>query len=115
MRRLVAECLSDAGFAVCDADGGEQVAQMREHFNRLDVVFADIQCRRVVGSFIAARARQRYPGMPVNYASGRPGILINQTGVSEAVRDDHCHGAWSRGRVEPTHPRDGKTAQRPIL
>ena len=69
---LVAEILSESGFAVHAVEGGEEALRYLESGADVDVLFTDINLiGRMDGSMLAREARAQRPEMPIVYCSGR--------------------------------------------
>ena len=85
IRVIVAESLTDAGYEVVQAESGEVALRLLERSGRLDVLLTDIQMPGTVdGNAVALAAKQRHPGLPVIYVTGRPDTLHNDMGRSDA-------------------------------
>lgn len=70
--RLIAEVLSENGFAVHVAADGEEALSYLETGADIDVLFTDINLDgRIDGSMLARHVRARRPELPVVYCSGR--------------------------------------------
>jgi DNA-binding response OmpR family regulator len=79
IRLWLAESLSAAGFEVVEAEDGDQAMLLMEQPEAFDLLITDIQMPgHADGNAVATRAKQRYPGLPVIYASGRPESLKNK-------------------------------------
>ena len=69
---LVAEILSESGFAVHAVEGGEEALRYLESGADVDVLFTDINLvGRMDGSMLAKEVRAQRPEMPIVYCSGR--------------------------------------------
>ena len=72
MRGYMARVLSDAGHHVLVAhDGLEALAIIESCGGALHLVVTDVNMPRVSGTELAARIKQRWPGLPVLYVTGR--------------------------------------------
>lgn len=72
--RLVADWMSERGFAVHAAAGGEEAMRYLDSGARVDLLFTDVDLPGGIdGAQLARRARQRWPELPVLYTSGRFG------------------------------------------
>lgn len=72
--RLVAEWLSERGFAVHEAASGEEAMGYLDSGAPVGLLFTDINLPgRMDGAQLARQARQRRPELPVVYTSGRAG------------------------------------------
>jgi CheY-like chemotaxis protein len=70
--RLVADRLSERGFAVYAAASGEEAMLYLDSGERMDALVTDINLPGGMdGARLARKARQRRPELPVVYASGR--------------------------------------------
>jgi len=70
IRSLVADCLSESGFAVLEAESGDEALDYLQSGAEVDVLFTDIDLPGSIdGAKLAERARQIYPELPVVYAS----------------------------------------------
>jgi CheY-like chemotaxis protein len=79
IRLLIAECLSEAGFDVVEAEDGDAAILLMDQPEAFDLLITDIQMPgQTDGNAVATLAKQRYPGLPVIYASGRPETLRNE-------------------------------------
>jgi CheY-like chemotaxis protein len=71
---LVAEWLSERGFAVHEVTSGDAALRFLESGASVDVLFTDIDLPgKIDGAELALRARARRPDLPIVYASGRYG------------------------------------------
>jgi len=71
LRELIVQELADAGFAVIEADTGENAIAILDAGRPIDVLFTDIRLPgHVDGWEIARHARHHRPEIPVIYASG---------------------------------------------
>ena len=69
---LIAEVLSESGFAVHAVADGEAALRYLESGADVDVLFTDINLLgRMDGSMLAKRARAQRPELPIVYCSGR--------------------------------------------
>jgi CheY-like chemotaxis protein len=85
IRMWLADDLAEAGFDVVEAEDGDRAMLLIEETPVFDLLITDIQMPgRADGNAVAIRAKQRYPGLPVIYASGRPGSLTNAIGCCDA-------------------------------
>jgi len=84
VRQWLADDLADAGFDVVEAEDGDHAILLMDQTQGLDLLITDIQMPgRADGNIVATRAKQLHPGLPVIYASGRPGSLRNKVGPSD--------------------------------
>lgn len=69
---LVADTLSEYGFAVHEAATADEALRYIEAGGAVDVLFTDINLPGTIdGRELAARVRERRPELPIVYASGR--------------------------------------------
>jgi CheY-like chemotaxis protein len=69
---LIAEVLSDSGFAVHTVASAEEALAYVMSHNDVDVLFTDINLPGGMdGSMLAERVREQRPEMPIVYCSGR--------------------------------------------
>jgi CheY-like chemotaxis protein len=85
IRLWLAECLSEAGFDVVEAEDGDQAILLLEQPQAFDLLITDIQMPgRADGNAVATWATERYPRLPVIYVSGRPESLKNEVRYCDA-------------------------------
>lgn len=85
IRIWMAQCLADAGYDVVEAENGDHALMLMDQPDAFDLLITDIQMPgRADGNAVATRAKQRYPGLPVIYASGRPESLKNEVRACDA-------------------------------
>lgn len=85
IRLWLADDLADAGFDVVEAEDGDRAMVLMDQTAAFDLLITDIQMPgQADGNAVATRAKQRYPGLPVIYASGRPASLKNEIGLRDA-------------------------------
>lgn len=71
IRSLVADYLSESGFAVHEAESGDEALDYLNSGAEVDVLFTDIELPGSInGVKLAERAREMHPDLPVVYASG---------------------------------------------
>ena len=92
IRLIVAEALEESGFAVCEAEDGEQacalIAQPPAALPAFTLLVTDIHMPgHLDGIAVACRMREHHPGVPVIYVTGRPGVLnaLGPLGPDEAL------------------------------
>ena len=69
---LVADWLSDRGFAVHEAASGDEALDYIESGGQVDVLFTDVNLPGSIdGAALAERVREQRPELPIVYASGR--------------------------------------------
>ena len=69
---IIAEVLSESGFAVHTVEGGEEALRYIESGADVDVLFTDINLAgRMDGSMLAREVRAERPELPIVYCSGR--------------------------------------------
>ena len=72
--QLVADALSECGFAVHEAASGREALNYIESGGAVDIMFTDINLPGGIdGTELAIRVREKRPDMPIVYASGRYG------------------------------------------
>jgi CheY-like chemotaxis protein len=71
LRMTLAEALTDAGFAVVEAEDAESALCLVASRDDLDLLLTDINLPGADGFARASAARRLRPGLPVVYASGR--------------------------------------------
>ena len=85
IRVIVAESLADAGYEVVQAENGEAAVLLLNDIGQLDVLLTDIQMPGSIdGNAVALAAKERHPGLPVIYVTGRPDTLHNSMSRSDA-------------------------------
>jgi CheY-like chemotaxis protein len=85
IRFWMAECLAEAGFDVVEAEDGDRALLLIDQPRAFDLLITDIQMPgRADGNAVATKARQRFPGLPVIYASGRRESLKNEVRACDA-------------------------------
>jgi two-component system response regulator AtoC len=62
LRGLMAERLTERGFAVVEADSGERALELLDQF-AFDIVITDLRLPGIDGSRVIEAARERYPGI----------------------------------------------------
>jgi CheY-like chemotaxis protein len=68
----MARILREAGYQVRVAHDGLQALGIVESYGgALDLVVTDVTMPRVTGTELAARIKQRWPGLPILYVTGR--------------------------------------------
>jgi hypothetical protein len=84
VRRLTHEVLTDAGYRVLEAPGGEDAITLVHGFpGRIDLLLTDVVMPRMNGRELARRLSEMRPGLPTLYMSGyAPGAIVHQ-GVLE--------------------------------
>jgi len=72
IRSLVADWLSERGFAVHEAESADEALDYLDSGGEVDVLFTDINLPGSMnGAELAERVRRRRPELPIVYASGR--------------------------------------------
>ena len=87
--RLIAEILSESGFAVHAVEDGEEALRYLKSGAKVDVLFTDINLAgRMDGSMLAREVRAQRPELPIVYCSGRysPSALAPPVSRSIFVR-----------------------------
>ncbi len=72
IRDVVSWMLEDAGHDVHSAAGGMEALQFLDDNGPVDLLISDINMPGIDGLELVARARRRWPGLPVLLVSGRP-------------------------------------------
>ncbi len=77
IRVMLADVLSDAGFAVQEAASGDEAAKLIRHpLVTFSLLVTDIHMPGTLDGLQVARLmRERQPGMPIIYMTGRPDIV----------------------------------------
>lgn len=77
IRLLLSEELADAGFEVQEASNGTQAAELIRHPPAdYSLLITDIHMPGdLTGVEIARLMRDRYPGLPIIYTTGRPDVV----------------------------------------
>jgi CheY-like chemotaxis protein len=84
--QLVADWLSERGFAVHAAATGDEALAYMGDGGAVDVLFTDINLPGGIdGAELAQRARQMRPDLPIVYASGRHGCCDIGAVVARSV------------------------------
>jgi DNA-binding response OmpR family regulator len=98
IRLWLADDLLDAGFDVVEAEDGDRAIVLMDQAVVFDLLITDISMPgRADGNAVAIWAKQRYPGLPVIYASGRPASLTNSLGLRDAFVPKPFSGTTIRG------------------
>jgi CheY-like chemotaxis protein len=95
---LVADWLSERGFAVHEVTTGDAALRYLESGAAVDVLFTDVDLPGAIdGAELAQRARKKRPELPIVYASGRYRSCDVGTLVPRSIflpkpydRDDVC-------------------------
>ncbi len=87
IRLILAEELTDAGFAVCAAENGEQAsALIASKADAFSVLVTDIHMPGSLDGLAVARLlRDRRPGIPVIYTTGRPDVVADAVPVESGA------------------------------
>ena len=84
VRKLVRTILESRGYAVLDAEGGDEAFHVcRNHQGPIHLLITDVVMPRMNGKEVAERLRSIYPEMRVLYVSGYTADAIDQHGVLE--------------------------------
>jgi signal transduction histidine kinase len=84
VRDLAVRILERAGYHVIAAANGEEALRLLAGMDhRLDLLFTDVVMPGMNGRVLAAAVQQRFPGLPVLYASGYTANVIAHHGVLE--------------------------------
>ena len=89
IRAMVAEELTQGGFAVCEAEDGDQAsALIAEDPAAFTLLVTDIHMPgRLDGIAVARLLRERRPDLPVIYTTGRPDVVraLQPLGANEVL------------------------------
>jgi DNA-binding response OmpR family regulator len=73
VRLILSEALTEAGYDVTEADGGEAGLSLLDGSTPFDVMITDLQMPGSAdGMTVASHARKRFPSMPIIFATARP-------------------------------------------
>ena len=73
IRLMLAEALADANFLVTEAAGGEEGIRALDQASGFDALVTDVQMPGSAnGIDVARHARERFPSMPIIFATARP-------------------------------------------
>ena len=75
IRSLIIEALSDAGFQILEASGGEQAIRLLHDPDSVDLVVTDLNMPDVDGVAVAIEARARHVDVPVIFVTARTDLL----------------------------------------
>ena len=84
VRELATDVLVDAGYEVLPAADGEEALRVLEEHPEIDLLFTDVVMPRVNGFTLARKAKARFPGLKIVYASGYVSMV-----ASSDLRDYH--------------------------
>jgi CheY-like chemotaxis protein len=91
LRLLLTEFLSDEGFAITEAESGDQAIVLLDRYEAFDLIFTDISLPgRADGNAVADKAKQRCHDLPVLYTSACKDSLKNEIGPSDAFLNKPC-------------------------
>jgi CheY-like chemotaxis protein len=83
---MIADCLTDGGFAVHAVASAEEALQYMTSGGAVDVLFTDINLGgEMDGSTLARRARVLLPDLPIVFASGRWHLLEQLRTVPRSI------------------------------
>ena len=84
VRLILGEALTEAGYDVVEADGGEAGLRLVEEGGPFDVMITDVQMPGPTdGIAVATHARNRIPDVPIVFATARPDSLRRFEGRRE--------------------------------
>lgn len=118
IRMMLVDVLSDAGFSVMEACSGDEAVELiRMPPATFSLLVTDVHIPGMLDGLQVARLmRQRYPGMPTIYMTGRPDIVreAGALGPEEvlfpkpfspfALLDLARRMAWKTGEQAIDHP-----------
>jgi CheY-like chemotaxis protein len=91
LRLLLTEFLSEEGFAITEAESGDQAIALLDGYETFDLVFTDISLPgRADGNAVGDKAKQRCHDLPVLYTSAYKDSLKNEIGPTDAFLDKPC-------------------------
>ncbi len=86
VRLSLSETLADEGYDVVEAASGEEALAALAALDRLELLMTDIQLAgEADGKAVARAARERHPGLPVIFMTGRPEALGGDAGARESI------------------------------
>jgi len=86
VRQMSVEALTELGYQVCSAAGGEAALQVMAGLPRLDLLFTDVVMPGMTGRQLAETARARAPGLKVLYTTGyTPDSVVHDGVMDEGV------------------------------
>lgn len=84
IRLILSEALVEAGYEVREAESGDEAAELIDSQAEFDLLVTDIQMPGSTdGLALASLIRERHPGMPVVYMTGRPDVMRGAGRLSE--------------------------------
>jgi PAS domain S-box-containing protein len=85
VRRLAVTVLTEYGYQVLEAEGGEQALELAErHAGPIDLLVTDVVMPRMTGKDLAGRLKQSRPSVKVLYMSGYTDNVIGHQGMLDA-------------------------------
>ena len=85
IRMLVVDLIGEAGFEIVEAATAEEAVPLLE-VEGIRLIVTDINTPgRLNGIDLAKAARERSPGIPVVFISGRPGMLADARAIGSPV------------------------------
>ncbi|GID29771.1 PAS domain-containing hybrid sensor histidine kinase/response regulator [Paractinoplanes brasiliensis] len=82
LRQITTRVLTRAGYHVLAAtDGAEAIHLAQTHSGPIHLLLTDVIMPRMMGNEVAARVRQRRPGIPVLYMSGYAEPVLTENGT----------------------------------
>ena len=86
IRLVIAEMLALDGFEVLEAQHGDEAIRLLAQVDAPHLIVTDVSMPGSAdGNRVAVAAKQRYPGIPVIYATGRPDSVTNRLHANDAV------------------------------
>ena len=84
VREMIVDVLTEAGFEVDEASTGDDAAKLIDA-DGYSLILTDVQMPgRLDGIDLAAHARERKPGIPILFVTGRPDIMRKVKGAARA-------------------------------
>jgi two-component system cell cycle sensor histidine kinase/response regulator CckA len=88
VRSIMARTLSDCGYTVLEAAGGQEaLALVESRAGQVSLIVADVVMPDMGGREMAARLGERWPEIPVLFTSGYTGLDVVRRGLLEEGRE----------------------------